>query len=33
MKTKPATSTPVERGVGNVFADLGIANPEQEQSS
>jgi predicted XRE-type DNA-binding protein len=31
MATKKKTRVPMEKGSGNVFADLGLANPEQEQ--
>ncbi len=31
MATKKTTRTVVEDGTGNVFADLGLANPEREQ--
>jgi predicted XRE-type DNA-binding protein len=30
MKTKKKSVAPVSKGSGNVFADLGLPNPEQE---
>lgn len=31
MATKKAKKITIEEGTGNVFADLGLANPEREQ--
>jgi predicted XRE-type DNA-binding protein len=31
MATKKKSRIPAEKSSGNVFADLGLANPEQEQ--